>query len=58
MAFFNRAAALSDALYSGGSSTPKFSYTLKTLSSNVDVVLKIGSETDVYKRQDLRHSRV
>ena len=45
MAFFNRAAALSDALYSGGSSSPRFSYTLKTLSSNVDVVLKIGSET-------------
>jgi type VI secretion system protein ImpL len=45
VAFFNRAAALSDALYSGGSSTPKFSYTLKTLPSNVDVILKIGSET-------------
>ena len=43
--FFNRAAALSDALYSGGSSTPKFLYTLKTMPSNVEVVLKIGNET-------------
>src|ERR1017187_3706758 len=43
--FFNRAAALSDALYSGASSTPKFSYTLKTMPSNVEVVLKIGNET-------------
>jgi type VI secretion system protein ImpL len=45
VAFFNRAAALSDALYSGGSSTPKFVYILKTLSSNVEVVLKIGNQT-------------
>jgi type VI protein secretion system component VasK len=45
VAFFNRAAALSDALYSGGSSTPKFAYSLKTLPSNVEVVLKIGNQT-------------
>jgi type VI secretion system protein ImpL len=43
--FFNRAAAFSDALYPGGSATPKFAYSLKALSSNVDTVLKIGSET-------------
>jgi len=42
VAFFNRASALSDALYSGGASIPKFSYSLKTLPSNVEVVLKIG----------------
>ncbi|HVR25220.1 MAG TPA: ImcF-related family protein [Candidatus Polarisedimenticolia bacterium] len=46
VAFFNRAAALSDALYPGGSSTPKFSYTLKTLPSNLEgVELRIGNET-------------
>jgi type VI secretion system protein ImpL len=45
VAFFNRAAALSDALYSGSSSTPKFLYTLKTMPSNVEVVLKIGNQT-------------
>ncbi len=46
LAFFNRAAALSDSLYSSGSSTPKFSYTLKTLPSNMEgVELRIGNET-------------
>ena len=46
VAFFNRAAALSDALYPGGSSTPKFSYTLKTMPSNLEgVELRIGNET-------------
>jgi type VI protein secretion system component VasK len=45
VAFFNRASALSDALYSGGASIPKFSYSLKTLPSNVEVVLKIGNQT-------------
>jgi type VI secretion system protein ImpL len=43
--FFNRAAAFSDALYPGGSATPKFAYSLKALPSNVDTVLRIGSET-------------
>ena len=45
VAFFNRAAAFSDALYSGGSSTPKFAYILKTLPSNVEDDLKIGNQT-------------
>jgi type VI secretion system protein ImpL len=45
VSFFNRAAGFSDALYPGGSATPKFAYSLKALSSNVDTVLKIGSET-------------
>jgi len=45
VAFFNRAAAFSDALYPGGSATPKFAYSLKALPSNVDTILKIGSET-------------
>ena len=44
--FFNRAADLSSAFYPNGSTTPRFSYTLKQLPSNVDgLVLKIGSET-------------
>jgi type VI secretion system protein ImpL len=43
--FFNRAAGFSDALYPGGSATPKFAYSLKALPSNVDTVLKIGSDT-------------
>jgi MinD-like ATPase involved in chromosome partitioning or flagellar assembly len=45
VAFFNRAAGLSDALYPGGSATPKFAYSLKALPSNVDTVLKIGGDT-------------
>lgn len=44
--FFRRAAALSDALYQGGTATPRFAYTVSPLASNVEgVVLKIGSET-------------
>jgi type VI secretion system protein ImpL len=44
--FFNRMAALSDALYPQGSPTPRFQYTLKELPSNVDgLVLKVGTET-------------
>jgi type VI secretion system protein ImpL len=45
IAFFNRAAAFSDELYPGGSATPKFTYSLKAMPSNVDTVLKIGSDT-------------
>jgi type VI protein secretion system component VasK len=45
VAFFNRAAGFSDALYPGGSATPKFAYSLKALPSNVDTTLKIGNET-------------
>jgi type VI secretion system protein ImpL len=45
VSFFNRAAGFSDALYPGGSATPKFAYSLKALPSNVDAVLKIGSDT-------------
>jgi type VI secretion system protein ImpL len=45
VAFFNRAAAFSGALYPEGSATPKFGYSLKALPSNVDAILKIGSET-------------
>ena len=45
VAFFNRAAAFSDELYPGGSTTPKFAYSLKALPSNVDAILKIGPET-------------
>ena len=45
VAFVNRAAGFSDALYPGGSATPKFAYSLKALPSNVDTVLKIGNET-------------
>jgi type VI secretion system protein ImpL len=43
--FFNRAAAFSDAMYPGGSATPKFAYSLRAMPSNVDTVLKIGSDT-------------
>jgi type VI secretion system protein ImpL len=43
--FFNRAAAFGDALYPGGSATPKFTYSLKAMPSNVETVLKIGSDT-------------
>jgi type VI secretion system protein ImpL len=44
--FFNRAAALSEALYPSGATSPKFAYTLKVMPSNLEgVVLKIGSET-------------
>ena len=44
--FFNRAVALSDALYPGGSPTPHFAFTLKPLPSNLEAfVLKIGSDT-------------
>jgi type VI secretion system protein ImpL len=45
VAFFNRAAAFSDAMYPDGSATPKFAYSLKTMPSNVEAILKIGSET-------------
>ncbi len=46
LAFFNRIAALSESFYPAGSSTPKFSYTLKPLPSNLEgVELKIGNET-------------
>jgi len=45
VAFFNRAAGFSDALYPAGSATPKFAYSLKAMPSNVDTVLKIGSDT-------------
>ena len=43
--FFNRAAGLSDAFYPGGAATPRFTYSLKAMPSNVDTVLKIGSDT-------------
>jgi len=44
--FFRRAASLSDALYPGGSLTPRFAYTVSPLPSNVDgVTLKVGTET-------------
>jgi len=45
VSFFNRAAGFSDALYPGGSTTPKFAYSLKALPSNVETTLKIGNET-------------
>jgi len=45
VSFFNRAAGFSDALYPAGSATPKFTYSLKAMPSNVDTVLKIGSDT-------------
>jgi type VI secretion system protein ImpL len=44
--FFNRAAAVTDTFFPGGSPTPKFSYTLKAMPSNVSgLALKIGNET-------------
>jgi type VI protein secretion system component VasK len=46
VAFFNRAASFSDALYPAGSASPKFAYTLREMPSDVDGLgLKIGSET-------------
>jgi type VI secretion system protein ImpL len=43
--FFSRAAALSRAIYGPDSPTPKFSYTLTEMPSNVEgLVLKIGKE--------------
>jgi type VI secretion system protein ImpL len=45
-AFFNRATALSDALYPNGSPTPHVRYSLRQTSTNIDgLALKIGSET-------------
>jgi type VI secretion system protein ImpL len=44
--FFNRAAALSDALYPGSSPTPKVMYSLKQGTTNIDgLALKIASES-------------
>jgi type VI secretion system protein ImpL len=45
--FFNRAAALSDALYPAGSATPHFSYTLRQIASNAPdgLTLKIGNDS-------------
>jgi type VI secretion system protein ImpL len=46
VAFFNRAAAVSDALYPAGSPTPKLNYSLKLLPSNVEgLTLKVGNAT-------------
>ena len=46
VAFFNRAASLSDALYSGGSPTPHVAYSLKQSSTNIDgLSLKVGSDS-------------
>jgi len=46
VSFFNRAAALTTALYGQGSAPPRFQFTLKELPSNVEgLVLKIGAET-------------
>ena len=43
LSFFNRAAALGEALYPPPSTTPHFSYTLKELPSNLEgLVLKVG----------------
>jgi type VI secretion system protein ImpL len=45
VAFFNRAATLTDALYSGGSPTPHLTYSLKQGSTNINgLTLKIGNE--------------
>jgi type VI secretion system protein ImpL len=45
VSFFDHAAALSDALYSGGSPTPRVTYSLKQASTNIDgLALKIGNE--------------
>ena len=44
--FFSRLAALSDALYPGGSPWPRFSYGLRQLPSNVDgLSLEISGQT-------------
>jgi type VI secretion system protein ImpL len=44
--FYNRAAGVSESFYPGGSATPRFSYVLRVMPSNLDgVVLRIGSET-------------
>ncbi len=44
--FFNRAVAFSEALYPAGSATPRFTFTLKPLPSNLEgYVLKIGNDT-------------
>jgi len=43
--FFNHATAFSKAMYGADSATPRFSYTLKEMPSNVEgLVLKIGNE--------------
>jgi type VI secretion system protein ImpL len=46
VAFFNQAAALSDALYPFGAANPHFSYTLKEMPGNVGegLALKIGDD--------------
>ncbi len=44
--FFNRAAALSEALYPNGSPTPRVDYTLKQFSTNIEeLALKVGNES-------------
>lgn len=44
--FFNRAAAFSKAMYGSDSQTPRFSYTLTEMPSNVErLALRIGNET-------------
>ncbi len=46
LVFFNRAAGLGEALFPAGATTPKFTYNLKEMPSNVDrLALKIGSDT-------------
>ncbi len=46
VAFFNRAAILSDALYPNGSPTPRVTYSLKQASTNLEkLALKVGSDT-------------
>jgi type VI secretion system protein ImpL len=46
LAFFNRAAGLSDALYGSGSPTPRVSYSLTQVASNIEgLTLKVGNET-------------
>jgi len=45
VSFFNRAAALSDALYAGGA-TPRVTYSLKQSATNMEqLAIKIGNET-------------
>jgi type VI secretion system protein ImpL len=45
--FFNRAAALSDALYPNGSPTPRVNYSVKQGSTNIEgaLTLKLGGDT-------------
>jgi type VI secretion system protein ImpL len=46
LSFLNRTSTLSEALYPGGSTTPKVAYTMKQVTTNIDgLALKVGTDS-------------